>query len=274
LKKKTKTANIIIAIVMWILVLILLIPVFLIVWNSLKNKQEANLMNFALPSKLMFENYKIVWEKSNMLRAFFNSLLIATVPTVVSTISASMAAFVLSRHRTKVNKIIYAAFLLGLVLPIQMLAIMRILKTLDIMGGYLGIILVYSALTIPLAVFLYYSFITNIPRSLDEAAIIDGASGFRMFFDIIFPLLKPVTITVFVINFMNAWNDFVTPLYLLSDSKKWGMVMQVYNYYGMYQSNWNYVCTVIAQALLPIVILYIFGQRYIISGMTEGSVKG
>ena len=95
-----------------------------------------------------------------------------------------------------------------------------------------------------------------------------------MFFSIIFPLLKPVTVTVVVMNFMNAWNDFLIPLYILNNSNKWGMILQVYNYYGLYQSNWNYVCAVVVLALLPVVIVYIIGQKYIISGMTAGSVKG
>lgn len=259
---------------LWLFALLVIVPFLLVAWNSLKSKGEANLMNFAWPSEFHFENITYVWKKSNMLRAFFNSLLIAVVPVFFSTVFSAMATFALSRNRTRVNRVIYKAFILGLVLPINMLPTIRVLKTVGLMGSYAGIILLYSALLIPLAVFLYYSFISGIPRSLDEAALIDGAGGLRMFFSIVFPLLKPVTVTVVIMNFMNAWNDFLIPLYILNNSNKWGMILQVYNYYGLYQSNWNHVCAVVVLALLPVVIVYIIGQKYIISGMTAGSVKG
>ena len=131
--KKVRKRNFALEILMWVLVLLVLIPFFLLVWNSLKSKPEANLMNFSMPSEIRWDNYAYVWERSDMLMSFFNSVLIAIVPTTVSTLASSMAAFVLSRHRTRINKTIYYAFLLGLVLPVQMLAIMRILKTLDLM---------------------------------------------------------------------------------------------------------------------------------------------
>ena len=121
---------------------------------------------------------------------------------------------------------------------------------------------------------MYYSFIKNIPKTLDEAALLDGANGFTLFFRIILPNLKPVTITVIVINFMYAWNDFLTPLYMLNNSNKWGMVQAVYNYYGFYQTDWSYICAVIMLTLIPVIVVYIFGQKYIISGMTAGAVKG
>ena len=103
--------------------------------------------------------------------------------------------------------------------------------------------------------------------------MIDGASGMKLFFKIIFPLLKPVTITVVVLNFMSSWNDFQIPLYILNDSDKWGMIISVYSYFGTYISSWNLVFTVITLALIPVVTVYIIGQKYIISGMIAGAIK-
>ena len=260
--------------ILWLVALVFLIPVLLIIWNSLKTRAEANLMNFAWPSAFHWENYTYVWENSDMLRSFGNSMLIASGSVAISTIAAALSAFALSRNSNKLHKGIHWLLMIGLVLPLNMLPTIRVLRSLHIYGSFLGIILLYSALLIPMAFFLYYSFIKNIPKTLDEAALLDGANGFTLFFRIILPNLKPVTITVIVINFMYAWNDFLTPLYMLNNSNKWGMVQAVYNYYGFYQTDWSYICAVIMLTLIPVIVVYIFGQKYIISGMTAGAVKG
>ena len=121
--------------------------------------------------------------------------------------------------------------------------------------------------------FLYYGFFDNIPRELDEAAVIDGCTPFQLFFKVIFPLLKPATITGIVLNFLGAWNDFVTPLYLLSDNKKLGMTNSIYNFFGEHFNDWNMVFADIILTIAPILIIYICGQKYIVSG-TAGAVKG
>ena len=104
--------------------------------------------------------------------------------------------------------------------------------------------------------------------------MIDGCRGIRLFFNIIFPLLKPVTMTAVIINMLNCWNDFIVPLYFLNSSKKWGMIMLMYNYFSQFVSSWNLVCAVMLINIAPIVILYIFAQKYLIAGMTAGAVKG
>lgn len=265
--------KIILEILIWLLSLVVLVPFFLVLINSLKTKAEANLMDFQLPMIFQWENYSYVFEKSNLIRAFFNSMLISSVSVFISTIFSALAAFVFSRNRNKINKVLYGILLLGLVLPLNMMPTIKVLKTIGLMGSYAGIILLFAALMIPLSVFLYYGFIKSIPKSLDEAALIDGASGLKLFFKIIFPLLKPVTITVVVLNFMSSWNDFQIPLYILNDSDKWGMILSVYSYFGTYISSWNLVFTVITLALIPVVAVYVIGQKYIISGMIAGAIK-
>ena len=134
--------------------------------------------------------------------------------------------------------------------------------------------MVFVALIMPLSVFLYYGFISGIPKELDEAAVIDGAKAVRIFLQVIFPLLKPATVTVIMINFLNVWNDFQIPLYTLADPDKAVIVQKVYNFYGTYTASWNLVSVTILYAILPILVVYLFGQKYIISGMVAGSVKG
>jgi raffinose/stachyose/melibiose transport system permease protein len=145
---------------------------------------------------------------------------------------------------------------------------------LRLMDSAAGMILLFMAQGIPFSVFLLYGFIKGIPRSLDEAAILDGCGSVRLFFRVIFPLLKPVFVTGFVLNFMNAWNDFITPLYVLNKTSSWGMIMSIYNFFGLHGKEWNLISAVIIVTVVPILIVYLICQRYIIAGMTSGAVKG
>ena len=134
--------------------------------------------------------------------------------------------------------------------------------------------LLYSALVTPFTVFLYYGFIGSIPREIDEAAIIDGCGPLTLFGKVIFPLLKPVTVTVIILNFMSSWNDFVTPFYVINESRKMPLTTMVYSFFGLYQRSWNLVCVIMVMIIVPSIVVYALGQRYIIAGMTAGAVKG
>jgi len=123
-------------------------------------------------------------------------------------------------------------------------------------------------------VFLIYGFIGSIPRELDEAAIIDGCGPIRLFFSVILPLLTPVIVTVAVLNMLGTWNEFILPLYYLNSSANWPMTLAVYNFFGQYQSDWSLVSADILLTILPVVLIYLLGQRFILSGLTSGAVKG
>jgi len=150
----------------------------------------------------------------------------------------------------------------------------QVMSWLRLLNSNLGIILLFMAQGIPFSTFLFFGFIKGIPRSLDEAAILSGCGSIRLFFQIILPLLKPVFVTGFVLNFMNAWNDFITPLYVLNRTGNWGMIMSIYNFFGLYGKEWNLISAVIVVTIVPILIVYMFCQRYIIAGLTSGATKG
>ena len=259
---------------LWIVGLVVLTPFLLVVVNSLKSRGEANLMNLRLPTEFHWENYPTVIREGRLLRSFINSLVIATFSVTVSVVSSSLAAYVLSRRRSRANRMIYFYFLLGLVAHLNMITVIRSLQVAQLMNTYLGIILLYGALLLPFSVFLFYGFVGTVPRAMDESALIDGCSPTVAFVRIIFPLLKPVTITVVLINLISAWNEFMLPLYVLNQSKKWTMTLAVYNFYGRRVAEWNLVYADVLVTITPIVILYIVGQRYLVSGMTAGAVKG
>ncbi|HEY5584216.1 MAG TPA: carbohydrate ABC transporter permease [Ruminiclostridium sp.] len=258
----------------WLLSLIILIPFSIILLNTLKTSQEAAKFDLVLPSIFHWGNYVTVFNESHLGRAFFNSIILSTFPTILSIMFTASAAFVISRNRSKFGVFLHRYFFVGLMAPLNIVPIILILKYLNLTNTFVGTVLVTAALGIPFAFFLFYGFFGTISREIDEAAIIDGCGGYRLFYSIIFPLLKPVTVTGALLNFLGAWNDFKIPLYILNSSKKMGMIINMYSYFGQKQSDWNLVCTVIILTLLPVVALYLVAQKQIVSGMTSGAVKG
>lgn len=258
----------------WLLSLVVIVPFLIVVFNAFKTKAEAVNMAFTLPTQLHWENFVKVWEDGAILRSYGNSLYLSVGAVLLSVLFSAMCAFVLSRNRTKLNRGLYIYFSLGLMFPLSMVSVVKVMRVLGLYGSLTGVTLLFAALLIPLSIFLYYGFVNGIPTELDEAAIVDGAGAMRLFFQIILPVMKPVTVTVIMINFLNAWNDFTIPLYLVPDPDKAVVVQQVYNFYGTYTAQWNLVCVTILYAIAPIVVVYIMGQKYIISGMVSGAVKG
>ncbi|CUN80544.1 carbohydrate ABC transporter permease [Muricomes sp. OA1] len=269
-----KIKRTVLAVFMWILSLIVLIPLLLIIINSFKTSAEADIMTLKLPEVWQFANFAVAVAESNIFRTFLNSVLITGVSVLASSILGTMAGYSLSRNRDKINRGVYSYFLLGLVVPVQVIALIQVLQKFRMMDSYAGIIFVYIAMFVPLSVFLAYSFVSSVPKELDEAAVMDGATPLQLFFHIIRPMLTPVIVTSFITQFVFIWNDFQYPLYLLSSSSKWTIVLGVYKFIGQFGSDWNIVCAYILLSSLPVVIVYLAGQKYIISGMVAGAVKG
>lgn len=274
MKKRVFRINIIKNLLIWIVDLFILVPLVLIFINSLKDKYQSSSMGMDLPKSIHLENFTTVINQGKLFGSFFNSMLYAGTSIVLGALLASMAAYVLSRNKTKLNKFVYLFIILGIAMPVNYVSLTKVMQLTHLMNKQFGICLLYTAMQIPFSIFLIYGFINSIPKELDEAGTIDGCSPLRLFFSVIFPLLKPVVATVAILNFMGAWNDFVTPLYYLNDSHKWPMTLAVYNFFGQYQMSWNLVCADIVLTSLPVIIIYLIGQKYIISGMTSGSVKG
>lgn len=258
----------------WILSALMLIPMLLIVFTSLKPDSEARSLSLSLPKNWTLENYSTVVDQGKLLTGFWNSVLYSVCSTVLVIFLASMAAYVFSRRRSRGNKFLYMFVVMGLVLPINYVALMNVMQFLKLNNSQLGIILLYSAIQLPFMVFLIYSYVARIPIELDEAAIIDGCGPIRLFFRIILPLMKPVLVTAAVLCFLNVWNEFVLPLYFLNSSDKWPMTLSVYNFFGQFQTKWNLVAADVVLTSLPVVIMFIALQKQIIGGQTMGAVKG
>jgi raffinose/stachyose/melibiose transport system permease protein len=254
--------------------IVMAFPVYLIVVNAFKTKVESASMGVELPTSLEWSNFATVIDKGKLVSSFLNSMLYATASTVLGTIVAAMAAFVLSRARTPLRRFLYFFIILGIALPINFVTLTAIMQATYLINTKFGIIILYSATQVPFAVFLIYGFIATIPRELDEAAIIDGCNPLQLFFMIILPLLKPVLVTAAILNFLGVWGDFLFPLYYLNSSANWPMTLAVYNFFGQYQQSWNLVSADILLTIIPVILVYLLGQRFILSGLTSGSVKG
>lgn len=259
---------------MLLISLIILAPILIMLFGSLKTEVEVLKFDLSLPSTFKFDNYLFVIKSGNVLRAMSNSILIALFSVIACLAFSSQCAFILARRKSRTSEKIYNYFILGMVAPLQIITTFALFKILNLSGTYLSVILIYIAINLPFSVLMFTSFIKGVPRDIDEAAVVDGCGALRVFYQIIFPNLKPVIMTNIIIIAMSVWNDFMIPLYFLNSSSKWTMPLTVYNFFGQYFSNWNYVFADLILTALPIVILYLFCQKYIIAGMTAGAVKG
>jgi len=272
---KSRMTKVITEVILWVFTLIVFIPIFFIVINSLKSQGEVSgSLSMALPQKFLFSNYLTVLGDGKMPNAFLNSFIYSGFSVALTCLLSALAAFIIVRRDTKFNKVIYTLFLVGMIAPLNMVTTYYVMKTLGLVNTYHGLILLYAASYMPFSILLYRGFVANLPKSLDEAAIIDGAGPVRLFFTIVFPLLKPVTVTVAVLNFVSCWNDFMFPLYFTTDSHKWGVVLMLYQYLGQFFSSKQLMFSAATIIIIPTLIIYLFGQKYIISGMTAGAVKG
>jgi len=253
---------------------VVLIPLLVLLINSFKTSAEANRMTLSLPTTWVFENYAIVVEKGKLVSSFLNGLLYATSSVIIIVIVVSAAAFVISRNQKGVNRFLYYFIISGIAMPINNVALMKVLQMFHLVNTRIGIILLYAAINIPLSLFLSYGFVSTIPREIDEAAVIDGCTPNQLFIKVIAPLMKPIVSTLFVLDFMAVWNDFTMPLYYLNNSRKWPMTLAVYNFFGMFENSWNLVAADIMLTLAPVLLIFVLGQKYIVGGVSSGAVKG
>lgn len=273
-KTKKTTINVLKNVLAWVISLIMLIPLALIVINAFKPDSEALTLTLSLPKEWTFSNFSIVIEQGKLIRSFLNSFLYAGCATLIAVVLGAMAAYIFSRRRDRLNSGIYMYMVLGIVIPINYVALMKVMQVTHLNNSVPGIILLYVATQLPFTVFLIYGFVSKVPVDLDEAAVIDGCGPFRLFFNIILPMLKSSIVTAAVLCFLNTWNEFVMPLYFLNSSEKWPMTLAVYNFFGQYSKSWNLICADILLTCLPVIIMYLVCQKYIVGGQTAGAVKG
>lgn len=273
--KATKRRNNAILFVILLLVsLVYIVPILMMVLGSFKDKGEVLAFNLALPTVWHFENYAHVIETGNILRAYVNSILVTTFTVIVTLVTGALTGVVIARNNDRCANGIYYFFLFGITATMQMVTTFYLLKTLNLYGTYFGVIMVFIAINLPFTVMTITSFVRGVPKEIDEAAIIDGCGPLRLIFQVLMPILKPIMTTNLIIVAIGTWNNFMVPLYFFNTSAKVTIPLTVYNFYGLYSRNWHYVFAAMVLTVLPVVILYLCLQKYIVGGMTSGAVKG
>jgi raffinose/stachyose/melibiose transport system permease protein len=252
------------------------IPFYFVIINAFKNTQESSLLNMNWPSSfhLMENIQEVITARDGMIiRAFFNSVMITGLSIILLIILGAAAGYVLQRKVTKVTPFFNFLILAGLIIPPAVVPTIWVLQEIGLFKTLPGIVLIEVALNLPFTIILYRGFMVTIPRSLDEAALIDGCGRFRLFYNIILPLLKPVSATVIVLTAVSVYNDFVNPLYFFPGAENATLQLTLYNFMSMYITKWNLLFTNVLLISIPPLILFIIFNKKIVAGMTAGSVK-
>jgi raffinose/stachyose/melibiose transport system permease protein len=250
------------------------VPMALVALNSLKSATEAVRFDFTLPAEWMWSNYTTVLSDPAVTQGFLNSIIISSAVTTATILVCSLASYVIARRFDRFSARAYSYLLIGLIAPFAFLPAIRVLQLTGLYNTHVGLILVDVATQIPFITLIQVGFVRQIPRELDESAVIDGAGPLTVFFRIILPLMRPVTTTSVVLVFTFAWNEFQNVLFLTSGSKVWTLPMTVYNYQGLHTHNYALVCANLVITLIPAFIVYLIAQKHILSGVTAGAVKG
>jgi ABC-type sugar transport system, permease component len=272
--RKLALRNYIVELVLLIASLGIIIPLLLMIFGSFMTSAEVSKFQIRLPDKWMFSNYVTVFKEGGLARAFLNGIVITGVSAILNIATSSAAAFILARRESKLSSYLYLFFFMGLIAPMSTITTIRVVQWLGFYGSVTSVILIYAALNTAFSIFLYSGFIKSVPKALDEVAFLEGASLLGVFFRIITPLIVPVNATVAIMVFMSVWNDITIPLYFLTDSSTWTMPLSIYNFYGKYSRDWNLIFADLVMTSIPVLILYLLGQKYIVSGLTAGAVKG
>ena len=256
---------------------VFLFPFAFIVVTAVKNQQESALLDFTLPSEwLVVQNFQEVLAARDyiMVIAFINSTVVTVASVTAMVLLAAMAAFVMQRRKSRWTHVLNGIMLSGLIIPPAVVPTIWVLQKLELFKTVPGLVLVEIAYGLAFCVLLFQAFISTVPRELDEAAIIDGAGPLGLFFRVVLPLLRPVIVTIVVVQSVFVWNDFQSALYFLPGDENATVQLTLFNFQSQYNSSFHLLFMDILLVTVPPLILFMFFQRQIVSGMTEGSVKG
>ncbi|WP_194188379.1 carbohydrate ABC transporter permease [Enterococcus sp. AZ046] len=249
-------------------------PFFLIVINSFKTKAEIFQSTLSLPGGLSFENYQEALEKLDFIRSLMNSLLITVGSLILVVFVSSMAAYALSRNTSRLSSVLYFVVAIGLLIPFQgiMIPLISLFGRMNLLNQP-GLMIMYLGLAVSMSTFLYYGALRGIPRSLDEAAIIDGANTFQIYWKVILPLLKPTTVTVIVLNTLWFWNDYLLPSLSINKAGMYTIPLRMFYFFGEFNKQWHLALAALVIVVLPIILLFIALQKHVVKGISDGAVK-
>ncbi|MCD6545346.1 MAG: carbohydrate ABC transporter permease [Thermotogae bacterium] len=270
-----KTQKTFVYLVLLVYCLMIFTPFSMIFFNSFKSLREIFLKPFSLPSSFSFKNYSLAWEKANLGVAYMNSFIVTSVSVVSILLVSSLIAYALSRYSFPLRRFIYLLIISGLALPARLaiIPIYTMMRELHLTNSLLGLIVIYTATGIPFSVFLLKHFMDMVPKEIEESALIDGATPWKIFSRIILPLSRPALVVVVIVNFVAVWNDFFYPLILINDRNKETIPLAITVFFGEFSQQWHLISTALWIAVFPIIIIFFALSRYFISGITQGAIK-
>jgi raffinose/stachyose/melibiose transport system permease protein len=257
--------------------IIFLVPFAFIVVNALKDKQQSSLLQFTWPTTVhLWDNLVEVLQKRDymLITAFINSTILTVASVALMVIFSAMVAFVLQRRLSRWTGLVNFLVLSGLIIPPAVVPTVWVLQSIGLFKTLPGLILVEVAFGMSFSILLFRAFISTIPKEMDEAAIIDGAGSIRLFFLVIFPLLRSVTVTVIVVQSVVVFNDFTNPLYFLPGDQNATVQLTLFNFQSQFNTSWNLLFMNIVLITIPPLVMFIFFNRQIVAGLASGSVKG
>jgi raffinose/stachyose/melibiose transport system permease protein len=265
------------AVALIVIGIVFVVPFIFIFLTAAKTRPEAALFQFSWPSQFqLFGNLRevLTFGDYRMFRAMWNSTLLTVGSVTLIVLCSALVAFVMQRRQDRVASVVSSVMLAGLIIPPAVVPTIFLLQWIGLYKTLFGLILIEVAFTMPFATLIFRAFMANIPRELDEAAILDGASPLRVFTSIILPLLKPAVITVIVTSSVGIYNDFTLPLYFLPGNENVTAQLTLFNFISQFNSQWNLLFADVVIITIPPLIMFMFFQRQIVSGMTAGAVKG
>ncbi|WP_077615984.1 carbohydrate ABC transporter permease [Caenibacillus caldisaponilyticus] len=269
--------------VKWILIHLFLIayaitviyPTIIVILNAFKSNQEIFNKPYGLPSHFSLKNFTAAWDEANFSVYFKNSVFVSIASVLLVLLLSSMAAYVLARFKFKGNFVIYFIFLLGLMLPLRLaiIPLYLIIRDLHLLDTFTGLILVYVASGLSFSIFILYTFFKNIPNELLEAARMEGANAFQIYYKIMLPLVRPALSTVAIFNFMSYWNDFFFPYILMSSPEKFTIPVGIASFFGEYTTDWSLLFAGLSISIIPVIIVFFIMSKQFIQGLTAGAIK-
>ena len=276
---KKKVVGIVGFIVIAALFVLYMVPFFVVILNSFKQKRDiiTNPLSFIAEKGYTLENYVRAFEKMDFLKAFGNSLFVTCLSTLLVVIIASMTAYYFSRANNWFSKIFFALMIAAMIIPFQAIMIPLVSiygASLNLLNHKLTLVFMHTGFAMSMSVFIYQGFIkSGIPASLEEAAYLDGCTKVQTFFKVVFPLLKPTTATLVILNVLAFWNDYLLPSLVLGKKELYTLPLSTYVFYGTYSANYGVIMAALVLTVAPIVILYLFLQKQIKDGVVAGAVK-
>lgn len=253
-----------------------LFPIYIAVLNAFKTNGEMARNILAFPESLNLSNFATAVDRLNFMRSTFNTLVITFFSVAGIILSSSLAGYKLARTPGKLSAFFYSLFVASMLIPFHsiMIPLTKTAMLFNVKGSLFGTAAIYIGLGVNMAIFLYTGFVKSIPIELEEAAIIDGCNEFQTFFYIILPLLKPISATIAILNALWIWNDFLLPLLMITDQRNYTLILSANSFFGKYTADWTALLAGLLMTSLPLIIFYLFFQKYIVKGITAGAVKG